>query len=190
MIKLLHWFQTNYPEHKKALLECNHNFDDNDTNPYHVEGDCWSHTMMVCKIAELNQYDRVVQVSALLHDIGKPSSRKINPDNNHVQFFGHEELSSKMAEPLVKDLVDKEFLKSMDEAEEVLELITLHAYLYKENDVNVIYEKFKNRFQFFKHLLELRVCDDLGRFSQTMGQSTLDTEAILNKIEKYSLNNR
>jgi hypothetical protein len=61
--------------------------------------------------------------------------------------------------------------------------------LYKENDVTVIYEKFKNRLQFFQHLLELRVCDDLGRFSETMGQSTLDTEAILNKIEKYSLNN-
>jgi len=39
MIKLLHWFQTNYPEHKKVLLACQHNFDDNDTNPYHVEGD-------------------------------------------------------------------------------------------------------------------------------------------------------
>jgi len=184
MVELIHWFSTNYSKHKKALLESHHNFDDKDTNPYHVEGDCWSHTMMVCKVAELKGYDRVVQVAALLHDIGKPASRQINPQNNHVQFFGHEALSAKMAVPLVKELVERNLLENMDEAHEVLELIELHAYLYQESDVNVIYEKFKNRFEFFKHLLELRVCDDLGRFSKTMGESSLDTEAILEKIEK------
>lgn len=186
MVELLHWFQTNYPELKLALLSSHHNFDDSDTNPYHVEGDCWSHTMLVCKIAELKGYDKVVQVAALLHDIGKPASRKVNPKNNHVQFFGHEALSSKMAEPLVEELVNRNFLESMDEAKEVLELIALHAYLYQESDVDVIYEKFKNRLAFFKHLLDLRVCDDLGRFSKTMGQSTLDTQAILDRIEQNS----
>lgn len=184
MVELLHWFQTTYPELKKALLTCHHNFDDKDSNPYHVEGDCWSHTMMVCKIAQLKGYDRVVQVAALLHDIGKPASRKINPENNHVQFFGHEERSSIMAKPIVKDLFQRNFLKTVDEVEEVLELIALHAYLYQESDVDVIYTKFQNRVSFFKHLLELRVCDDLGRFSKTMGHSSLDTQAILKKIEK------
>lgn len=189
MVALLHWFQTTYPELKHSLLQCNHNFDDTDSNPYHVEGDCWSHTMMVCKIAELKGYDIVVQVAALLHDIGKPTSRKVNPYNNHIQFFGHEACSAKMAEPLVKDLVQRNFLKNMDEAEEVLELIALHAYLYQESDVDVIYEKFQNRLVFFKHLLELSVCDDLGRFSKTMEKSSLDTQAILEKIEKNSMEN-
>ena len=62
MIHLLNWFQINYPHLKQALLESNHNFNNRETNPYHVEGDCWSHTMMVCKVAELRGYDRVVQV--------------------------------------------------------------------------------------------------------------------------------
>jgi HD superfamily phosphodiesterase len=92
VIELLIWFQTNYPELKKALMESHHNFDDIDTNPYHIEGDCWSHTMLVCKIAQLEGYDRVIQVSALLHDIGKPNSRTVNPKNNHIQFFNHEEI--------------------------------------------------------------------------------------------------
>ncbi|CAA6826754.1 MAG: Unknown protein [uncultured Sulfurovum sp.] len=181
MVELLHWFQTTYPELKHSLLQCNHNFDDNDTNPYHVEGDCWSHTMMVCKIAELYGYDSVVQVAALLHDIGKPPSRKINLDNNHVQFFGHEALSAKMAEPLVRDLVKENRLTS-NEAVEVLDLIALHAYLYKEHDVNKIVEKFKGNVELFKHLVELNHCDDLGRFSKTMGTSTLDTDAILKQL--------
>lgn len=185
MIQYLHWFQTTYPELKFALLECHHNFDNTDTNLYHIEGDCWSHTMMVCKIAELKGYDRVVQVAALLHDIGKPNARKINPANNHVQFFGHEELSASMAEPLVADLVAKDMLGAL-EAQEVLELIALHAYLYKHNE-NEIYEKFKNNLSLFKHLIELCTCDDLGRFADTMGHSTVDIHPILEKIEKTSL---
>jgi putative nucleotidyltransferase with HDIG domain len=182
MIELLKWFQRTYPELKTALLECHHNFDDNDTNPYHVEGDCWSHTMLVCKIAQLKGYDSVVQVAALLHDIGKPQSRRVNPKNNHVQFFGHEALSATMAKPLVADLVENKML-SKDEANEVIELISLHAYLYKESDVEVIYEKFKEQYELFKHLVELSVCDDLGRFCETMGQSVLDTQSILEKIK-------
>jgi putative nucleotidyltransferase with HDIG domain len=165
VIKLLHWFQTNYPELKEALLNCHHNFDNNDTNPYHMEGDCWSHTMMVCKVAQLKGYDRVVQVSALLHDIGKPQVRKINPKNNHVQFFGHEELSAKLAEPLVLDLVKKERL-TLDESEEVLLLIALHGEIYKHRDE--VERRLNKRPLFLKHLLELNGCDDLGRFSETM----------------------
>ena len=182
MIELLRWFQTTYPELKKALQLSNHNFDDNTINPYHIEGDCWSHTMMVCKIAELNGYDRVVQVSALLHDIGKPQSRRINPKNNHVQFFGHEELSARMAKPLVEDLVKRSML-SQDEAEEVLLLIKLHSYLYKENDSEVIYNKFKNQYVLFKHLVELSICDDMGRFSGQRAELTWDRELMLKRIK-------
>jgi putative nucleotidyltransferase with HDIG domain len=165
MIKLLHWFQTTYPHLKQKLLECHHNFDDSDTNPYHVEGDCWSHTMMVCKVAQLKGYDKVVQVSALLHDIGKPNSRKINPKNNHVNFFGHEELSAQMAKPLVDDLVAREIV-TKEEADEVLELISLHGEIYK--DRAEVEKRLEKRPLWLKHLLELSECDDLGRFSETM----------------------
>ena len=186
MVKLLHWFQISYPHLKQALLECHHNFDESDTNPYHVEGDCWSHTMMVCKVAQLRGYDRVVQVAALLHDIGKPQSRNINPQNNYVNFHGHEEVSAKMAEPLVANLVLQEML-TKEEATEVVALIALHAYLYKESDAEKIYEKFKDNLRLFKHLVELGICDDLGRFSEEMGNSTLDIDAIIERIEKNSI---
>ena len=166
MVQLLIWFQTNYPELKGELLKCHHNFDENETNPYHIEGDCWSHTMMVCKIAELKNYDMVVKVAALLHDIGKPQSRKINPKNNHVQFFGHEELSAQMAKPLVSDLMLREIL-NRKEAVEVLEIIALHGEIYKQ-DIALFEKRFEQRHHVFIHLLELSECDDLGRFSPTM----------------------
>jgi len=183
MIILLNWFQTNYPQLKKALLECHHNFDESQTNPYHIEGDCWSHTMMVCKIAELRGYDRVVQVSALLHDIGKPQAREVNLENNYVKFWGHEEISASMAKPLVADLIKRKML-SIQEADEVLELIALHSFLYKHTE-DEIYEKFKDNITLFTHLVELGYCDDFGRFSDTMGKSNLNIENILDRIKKY-----
>lgn len=182
MLDLLNWFQKNYPEHKEALLNCHHNFDHNESNPYHVEGDCWSHTMMVCKMAELKGYDKVVQVAALLHDIGKPDARKINPHNNHVQFFGHEERSFELAEPLVADLVEKGFV-TFDESSEILELVLLHGYLYKEQDMKKIEARFQGKHTLLKHLIELSECDDLGRFSETMGVGS-EKRALLRKLNK------
>ncbi len=140
-----------------------HNPDDKEINPYHIEGDCWSHTMMVCKIAELKGYDRLVQVASLLHDIGKPKSRRVNPRNGHVQFFGHEELSAKMAKPLLNDLIARDMLL-VDEAKEVEEIIALHGEIYK--DRKGVEEKLKNKSSWLKHLLELHQCDDLGRFKK------------------------
>ena len=142
--------------------------------------------MLVCKIAELMGYDRVVQVTALLHDIGKPQSRKINPENNHVQFFGHEEISAKMAESLVADLVKRGML-TKSESIEVLKLISLHSYLYKENDHEKIYSRFKDDIKLFKHLVEFGICDDYGRFSEWMGKSDLNIDAILKRIEENSV---
>jgi len=181
MIEFIEWFQVNYPELKQNLLMCHHNYSEDENNPYHIEGDCWSHTMMVCKIAELYSYDKVVQVAALLHDIGKPESRCIDSKKRHVLFKGHEALSAKMAEPLVFDLLQRELL-SMKEAAEVIDLIELHAYLYQEKNTKTIVKKFQNRPNFFKHLVELNRCDDLGRFSSMMGKSTLDTDAILEQL--------
>ena len=165
MIQLLTWFQTNYPQLKKALQQSHHNFDEGEVNPYHIEGDCWSHTMMVCKVAQLKKYDRVVLLSALLHDIGKPQSRKIDHQKNHVLFWGHEELSAKMAEPLVADLVERGMI-SHEEAEESIELIALHGEIYKNPDE--VTSLLKNRPHVLQHLLELHECDDLGRFSLSM----------------------
>lgn len=64
MYQLIEWFQANYAELHNDLLNCNHNYDEKDLNPYHLESDCWSHTMMVCKIAELSGYDQIILYNA------------------------------------------------------------------------------------------------------------------------------
>ena len=175
MTQLIEWFSTTYPKYKEALLNCHHNFDEKETNPYHVEGDCWSHTMMVCKVAELKGYEKVVQVSALLHDLGKPSSRKINPLNNHVQFFGHEEKSALLARPLLEELVKRGEI-TKEESLEIEELILLHGTLYKLSHKEIV-EKFRGREELFRHLVELVECDGLGRFTDSYN---FNKEELLN----------
>ena len=132
-------------------------------NPYHLESDCWSHTMMVCKIAEISHYDKVVQVAALLHDIGKPDSRKINPRNNHVQFFGHEALSAKMAVEILEHMTEEEIVSSL-EKNEIIKLIAEHAFLHKYKEVNALQEYFGDDKDFCIHLVQLSRCDSFGRF--------------------------
>jgi len=164
MYQLVEWFQVNYPQRHHDLLQCNHNFDETNLNPYHLESDCWSHTMMVCKIAEISNYDKVVQIAALLHDIGKPAVRNINPRNNHVQFFGHEALSAEMAEEPLEQLI-REGLLIEEEKKEVLQLILHHAFLYKYSEAQEILTYFHGDKAFCRHLIQLVRSDSFGRFS-------------------------
>ena len=184
MYQFIEWFQIHFPNIHQDLLHCNHNFNAKELNPYHLESDCWSHTMMVCKIAELSAYDKVVQVAALLHDIGKPASRKINPRNNHVQFFGHEELSAKTA-VRVLDQMERERMIDEEDKQEILQLIKHHAFLHKHPDPEVLMEHFEGDIAFCIHLVELSRCDTLGRFC--VGFSNDEKyEVLLKKLKAYS----
>ena len=163
MHELISWFQINYPHLRDKLKNSMHNFDDKDLNPYHLESDCWSHTMMVCKIAELEGFDKVVQISALLHDIGKPSVRKVNPRNNHIQFFGHEVVSAYMSIEILKKMISKKIV-TQNEAVEVFLLIALHSVFHKDKNIVTLFEKFRNHKTLFFHLVDLNKSDNLGRF--------------------------
>ncbi len=114
-------------------------------------------------MAEFFNYDKVVQVAALLHDIGKPASRKVNPKNNHVQFFGHEALSEEMAEEILFLMLHDTMINE-EELVEIKELISLHSLLHKEKNPHALFKLFKNKKSFYIHLVELHRCDTLGRF--------------------------
>ena len=168
MYELITWFQKNYAHLQKELIECLHNYDFNDLNPYHLESDCWSHTMLVCKVAELKDYDLEVQVAALLHDIGKPLARKVNPRNNHVQFFGHEEISAKLAVPVLEQMIDENIITS-EQKKSIVELIKLHSLLHKDQDPHELFKRFQERKRLYIHLVQLNQCDALGRFCEDNG---------------------
>ena len=183
MYQLIEWFQIHFPKMHQDLLLCNHNFDEKALNPYHLESDCWSHTMMVCKIAEFSDYSKVVQIAALLHDIGKPASRKINPNNNHVQFFGHEALSAKMAVAVLEQMKSEKLINE-EETQEILKLIEHHAFMHKNEDLSVLVDYFKGDIAFCIHLIELSRCDNLGRFCVDMS-SNKKYDDWMEKLKPY-----
>jgi len=83
---------------------------------YHAEGDVWVHTMMVIEQAPKSP---LLQLSALLHDIGKPQTR--TEHGERVKFLGHETLSADMA----KEFLDKrKFSKTL--TSDVEKLVRLH----------------------------------------------------------------
>jgi poly(A) polymerase len=76
----------------------------NQDKNHHSEGDVFVHTLLVTEKAKPTV---VAQMSALLHDVGKPSTQKV--EGNRVKFYGHEDVSSKMSDQMLKRLkVDTE----------------------------------------------------------------------------------
>lgn len=66
---------------------------------YHNEGDVYKHTLAVLSNAEPTV---VAQLSALLHDIGKPQTQEFI--GNNIQFLGHEKVGGEIAEAILRRL--------------------------------------------------------------------------------------
>lgn len=154
MFELVQWFQLEYPELVSEMKRSDHHlnhydkcsidgieslgYDENvvdylknmnyayDINPYHIESDVFTHTMLVCKQAENMPYE--VQIAALLHDIGKPSTRKVNPKNGRVSFFNHDAVSAFMS---LEILNREELGLSKEQKILIFNMITLHTQIYK-----------------------------------------------------------
>ena len=180
MHNLIEWFSKKYADIKWEMQRCHHSFAKGEVNPYHIEDDCWSHTMMVCKICELKGYGIEVQTASLLHDIGKPKSREIK-HGRYVYFKGHEEISAKMAKPILQEMA-KDGLIKKEQIDTILELILMHGYLQKQSDVDAVIEEFKGREDFLKLLVQVSECDDIGRFAKSVNIGVEFREEILGKV--------
>lgn len=167
MNKLVKDFQLKYPKLCKAMQECSHHYSDTELNPYHLEGDVWSHTMMICNQA-VNQ-NKNVQIAALLHDIGKPFTRKENHEKKRVSFYGHESMSAFLALDVLKDmeLSDSDIVR-------IFQLISLHTEPFKLEEKQLLERMVKNRYLYLD-LISLNQADSLGRFHEQ------DSELITTK---------
>ena len=68
---------------------------------FHPEGDVYQHTLLM--LTHLGCADLRVAWSVLLHDIGKPATRSVEP-SGRIRFFGHECVGAEMAEELLERL--------------------------------------------------------------------------------------
>src|SRR5690606_7818583 len=90
---------------------------------HHRHKDVYEHTLIVLEQAiaqETGGPDRVLRWAALLHDIGKPKTRRLEPDGR-VTFHHHEVVGAQMAR---KRLTELKFPK--DVVADVSRLVELH----------------------------------------------------------------
>lgn len=85
-------------------------------DPVHRHKDVLRHTLAVVKRCEP---DLVLRLAALLHDIGKPQTRRISPQG--VQFHHHEVVGAAMAEERLRAL-----RYSSEQIQDVRKLIEMH----------------------------------------------------------------
>lgn len=169
MYKLVTWLQDEYPELVQEMKDSTHHYGRSYLNPYHLEGDVWSHVMMVAKQAE-NQ-NQLVKIAALLHDIGKPVCRTVKHENQRTRFFNHESMSAFMAIELMKDLKLVDCEKTM-----VFNLIALHTEFYK-HDTDFLKKLLNRQPTLAANLYELAKADSNGRFCNEADQAY--TKAIV-----------
>lgn len=158
MNELVKWFQLKYPNLCKAMQECSHHYSNSELNPYHLEGDIFCHTMMVVNEAKNARLNFLNVLVCLLHDIGKPSCRRVNYKKERVHFFGHESVSAFMSLDILQD-----YRLSEQEVIHAFQLIALHTEPFKL-DERQIYGRFVNNEILLEDLLKVSKCDKEGRF--------------------------
>jgi len=68
---------------------------------WHKEGDVWQHTLLALKkLEKIKNINPDLILSVLLHDIGKPATKK--NINYKISFKGHAQLGAKIAEKIIK----------------------------------------------------------------------------------------
>ena len=122
--------------------------------------DVFEHNLRALQAAADKQHPTYLRIAALLHDVGKPATRRTGGKNKEFTFFGHEVVGAKMAKKILErlklpretiDLVEKLVRWHMFFSDP--DLITLSAV--RRTIVRVGEDHIQD-------LLNLRVCDRIG----------------------------
>ena len=122
--------------------------------------DVFEHLLRSLQHAADKEWPLEIRLAALLHDIGKPASRRWSDEKKDWTFHGHEVIGAKMAKAIMKDL-----RFSTELIETVTKLIRWHMFFSDPDAVTlsavrrVITNVGTDR---IKDLLNLRICDRIG----------------------------
>ena len=148
---------------------------------FHLEGDAWTHTMLVldeaAKRREKVKYPLGFMMSALCHDFGKPVCT--TEENGVVHSYGHETEGLPVVQRFLERLTNEKKLTDY-----VLNMTELHMEpnimaraRSKMKKTNKLYDQATEPFD----LIQLSICDGLGKLPQCS-----DTEEFLmQRYEKY-----
>ena len=167
---LVRWFILNFPKTVKEMSNSNHAYDEKNLSPYHMEGDIFTHTMMVVNALKGTGIECIL--ICLLHDIGKPICRDPLHDRKYVRFLGHEPMSAFLSLSILNKF-EEDFPDIKIDKEKIFKVISIHTEPYK------IPHKLNDRLinQDLSFLWTLNACSDAdenGRFHTEDGASKRD----------------
>ena len=174
--QILEWFNKNYYSIIEDFKKTNHHHSNGTLNPFHLEGNCYTHTMMVYNLIEGD--DPNLYLAALLHDLGKIDTR-YEKKNNRVSFRSHECVS------MVKSIdILKRAKKTFDiDIIKILQMIAWHGELWTKKDIprdvhlKQINDKFGFSVDFYDDFVHFVKADALGREME-------DEDAYIEVIEQ------
>jgi len=126
-------------------------------NKHHVY-DVYKHNLECLNYSAKKSFNLYIRMAALLHDIGKPSTKKGSGEN--ATFYNHEIISSKMAQKALNNL---KFPKK--DIDRIVNLIRYHLFYYNVEEVgeSSVRRLIKNAgIENMDDLLKLRMADRIG----------------------------
>jgi poly(A) polymerase/tRNA nucleotidyltransferase (CCA-adding enzyme) len=96
-------------------------------NKHHIY-DVWEHNIRALRYAVEQDYSTEVRLASLLHDVGKPRSKRGEGEDS--TFYAHEMIGAKMTRELLKRL---KFPK--DSADKIVKLVRWHLFYYNVGEV-------------------------------------------------------
>ncbi len=122
--------------------------------------DVYEHNLRTCQAAADKGFPTHMRLAALLHDIGKPATRRTGGKNKHYTFFGHEVVGAKMARQIMARLkMPREI------SERVEKLVRWHMFFADPDEITLAAVRrtiVRIGEDNIEDLLNLRVCDRIG----------------------------
>lgn len=128
-----------------------------DQNKHHIY-DCYKHNLESLGYSTKKNFDFDVRMAALLHDIGKPRTKRGIGES--ATFYNHEVVGAKMTEKILNRLkFSKKDIKS------IVNLVRYHLFYYNVDEVgeSSVRRLVRNvGLESVEKLLQLRMCDRIG----------------------------
>ncbi|MDA8596776.1 HD domain-containing protein [Candidatus Pacebacteria bacterium] len=122
--------------------------------------DVYEHLLRTCQAAADKDFTLEMRYAALLHDIGKPATRRTGGKNKHYTFFGHEVVGAKMTKKIMERLkLPRELTQN------VVNLVRWHMFFSDPDEITLAAVRrtiTRVGEEHIDNLLNLRVCDRIG----------------------------
>lgn len=122
--------------------------------------DVFEHNVRTLQAAADKDFPLPVRLAALLHDIGKPATRRTGGKNKQYTFFGHEVVGARMTKSILERLkLPRELIDT------VVELVRWHMFFSDPDQITLSAVRrtiARVGEDHIEDLLNLRVCDRIG----------------------------